>query len=183
MDRFDELLKNIKESKKEIKILPVSEKVKEGLNDKYRINQDSMLGTILFNSGGIIIENWIRIYGCGDINFCERNNLFPYSDIVVAEDILGGLFVILNNGKISYFAPDCLEWEHMELSYSEFISWAFHGNTDLYYKDYRWNTWKKELKNIRNENGISFYPFLWAEADSLESRSRKEIPMSEIIKF
>ena len=59
----------------------------------------------------------LRFYGAGELNFYERNDLFPYSNIIVEEDILGGLFTILNDGNISYFAPDCLEWEVMEISY------------------------------------------------------------------
>jgi len=101
----------------------------------------------------------------------------------VAEDILGGLFAILNDVNISYFPPDSLEWEAMEISFSEFLYWAFHEDTDTYYKDYRWATLKDDVKRISNNNGISFYPFLWVEADSLESRYREEVPMSEMIKL
>jgi hypothetical protein len=39
------------------------------------------------------------------------------------------------------------------------------------------------MKRISNDNGISFYPFLWVEDYSLESRNRKEISMSEIIRL
>ncbi len=165
----------IKSSKKEMKILPVSSEVLNCIKKRYEINQQSLFGTILYKTGGIIVENWLRFYGSGELNFYERNDLFPYSGIIVAEDILGGLFAILNDGNISYFAPDCLEWEAMEISFSEFLYWAFHGDTDTYYKDYRWDTWKDDVKRISNHNGISFYPFLWAKADSLESRYREEV--------
>ncbi|WP_027625641.1 DUF2625 family protein [Clostridium lundense] len=183
MDRYEKILESIKSSKKEIKILPINSEVLNCIKKKYEINEESLFGNILFKTGGIIVENWLRFYGSGELNFYERNDLFPYSNIIVAEDVLGGLFAILNDGNISYFAPDCLEWEDMEISFSEFLYWAFHGDTDTYYKDYRWNTWKDDMKRISNDNGISFYPFLWAEADSLESRYREEIPMSEIIKL
>lgn len=183
MDRYEKILESIKNSKKEIKILPVNIEVLNCIKKRYEINEESLFGTILFKTGGIIVENWLRFYGSGELNFYERNDLFPYSSIIIAEDVLGGLFSILNDGNISYFAPDCLEWEVMEISFSEFLYWAFHGDTDTYYKDYRWDTWKNDIKRISNDSGISFYPFLWAEADSLESRYREEIPMSEIIKL
>lgn len=183
MDRYEKILESIKSSKKEIKILPVSIEVLNCIKKRYEINEQSLFGTILYKTGGIIVDNWIRFYGSGELNFYERNDLFPYSSIIVAEDILGGIFGILNDGNISYFAPDSLEWEVMEISFTEFLYWAFHGDTDTYYKDYRWNTWKDDVKIISNDNGISFYPFLWAEADSLESRYREEVPMSEIIKL
>ena len=183
MDRFERILENIKNSKKEIKILPVNIEVLNCIKKIYEIKKESMLETILFNTGGIIIENWLRFYGSGEMNFHERNNLFPYSNIIVAEDVLGGLFAISNDSTISYFAPDCLAWETMEVTYWEFLHWALHGDTDTYYKDYRWDTWKDDMKRISKDNGISFYPFLWAEAESLDSRYRKEIPISEIIKL
>lgn len=84
---------------------------------------------------------------------------------------------------IVYFAPDTLMWEDNDLSYSEFIYWALHGDTDTYYQDYRWNTWQNDIENLDINNGVSFYPFLWAEEDSFEKRVRKEIPMEEIIQF
>ena len=183
MNIYEKILESVKNSKKEIKIIPAKVEVLNCIKKRYEINEESLFGTIIFKTGGIIVENWIRFYGSGELNFYERNDLFPYSNIIVAEDILGGLFTILNDGNISYFAPDCLEWEVMEISYSEFLYWAFHGDTDAYYKDYRWDTWKDDMKRISNDNGISFYPFLWAEADSLENRYREEVPMSEIIKL
>ena len=32
-------------------------------------------------------------------------------------------------------------------------------------------------------HGVSFYPYLWAEAENINSRSRRQIPMKEIIAF
>lgn len=183
MDRYEEILESVKNSSKEIKILPVNMEVVKCIKTKYEINEESLLGTIIFNTGGIIVENWLRVYGSGELSFYERNDLIQYSDVIVAEDILGGLFTILNDGNVAYFAPDCLEWEPMEITFSEFLYWTFHGDTDTFYKDYRWDNWKFDLKKIGNDKGISFYPFLWSSADSLESRYREEIPMSEIIKL
>ncbi|AQR96404.1 DUF2625 family protein [Clostridium saccharoperbutylacetonicum] len=183
MDRYKSILESVKNSKKEIKILQVDIEVLNCIKKRYEINEKSLFGTILFKTGGIIIDNWLRLYGSGELDFNKRNDLFPESDIIVAEDVLGGLFAMQDDSNISYFAPDCLEWEPMEISYSEFLYWAFHGDTDTYYMDYRWNTWKDDMKRISNDNGISFYPFLWAKADSLEGRHRQEVSMSEIIKL
>jgi hypothetical protein len=179
----DEILESIKSSKKEIEILSLNRGVLDCIKEKYQIKEESLFGMIVYKTGGIIVENWLRFYVSGELNFYERNDLFPYSNIIIAEDILGGLFAILDDNNISYFAPDCLEWEDMDISFSEFLYWAFHGDTDTYYKDYRWDTWKSDTKRISNDNGISFYPFLWSEADLLESRYRSEVPMSEIIKL
>lgn len=87
------------------------------IQQKYDMNNESLLGAIIYNCGGIVIDNWIRIYGAGELDFASRNQLFPYEDIVVGEDIIGGLFVMLEGGNVGYFAPDTLEIEDMEISF------------------------------------------------------------------
>lgn len=178
---FQKILDDIKKSTKSVNVLPSDDAIRETLQKTYKINSKSLLAILLENTGGIVIDHWIRFYGSGEINFISRNNLFPINDIVIAEDILGGLFVFLENGNIGYFAPDCLELEDMEISLSQFLYWCLHGDTDTFYKDYRWKDWQKDVSNLKNSEGVAFYPFLWAEAENLESRSRKIVPIDEII--
>lgn len=180
---IEKILESIKLSSKKVEILPVEETVLRQISNTFKIKEDSLFGNIVLNTGGLVIDNWIRIYGAGEANFFQRNVKFPYNNVLVAEDILGGIFALLDNGNIGYFAPDTLTWEDNDLSYSEFIYWALHGDTDTYYQDYRWNTWQNDIENLDINNGVSFYPFLWAEEDSFEKRVRKEIPMEEIIQF
>ena len=151
------------------------------INNTYSINKESILGAIIFNTGGITIDGWIRIYGAGELDFAERNMFFPYDEIVVGEDVLGGLFIILEGGNVAYFAPDTLEIEDMEISFGQFVYWCLQGDTDTFYKDYRWERWQEDVKNLGLSYGMSFYPYLWAEAESFEKRHRKPIPMKELI--
>ena len=134
-ERLKNILESIKSSFKNVKVLPIEESVLSQVLENFHIEEESLLGTIIFNTGGIIIDSWIRIYGAGKVNFYQRNKDFPYSNIIVAEDILGGLFAYMSNGNIGYFAPDTLEWEDMEIGYSQFLYWCFHGDTDTFYKD------------------------------------------------
>ena len=180
---FQKLLDDIKKSTKTVHILPSEDTIKSVLKNTYEINSKSLLSVILEYTGGIIIDNWIRIYGTGEINFISRNNLFPFDNIVIAEDILGGLFVCIENGNIGYFAPDCLELEDMEIGFSQFLYWCLQGDTDTFYRYYRWKDWQKDVLHLKSSEGIAFYPFLWAEAESLESRSRRIVPMDEIIRL
>lgn len=180
-EKFQKILDDIKKSTKTVKVLPSNGYIKEKLQEKYEINAESLLGVLLENTGGIIIDNWIRFYGTGEIDFISRNDLFPFENIVIAEDILGGLFVCLENGNIGYFAPDCLELEDMEIRLNQFLYWCLHGDTDTFYADYRWDNWQEDLSNLDYNKGVAFYPFLWAKAESLESRERKIIPIDEII--
>ena len=77
---------------------------------------------------------------------------------IVADDIFGGIFVI-NGGKFNgdlgnvyYFAPDTLEWEDLDLKYSEFIYWAFSGDVKKFYEEFLWDNWEEEFSNIKIEN-------------------------------
>ncbi|MBD5507931.1 MAG: DUF2625 family protein [Lachnospiraceae bacterium] len=180
-ENFQKILDDIKSSTKRIKILPSINSVKKTIREEYKINPESLLGMLLENTGGIIIDNWIRLYGSGEINFVSRNALFPFDELVIAEDILGGLFVYLENGNIGYFAPDCLELEDMEIHFNQFLYWSLHGDTDTFYMDYRWKNWQEDIVNLSCNEGVAFYPFLWAKAENLESRSRKITSINEII--
>ena len=180
-ENFRRIGDDIESSTMAVKILPSDNSVRERIREKYEINTASLLGSILENTGGIIIENWIRFYGSGELDFISRNNLFPFDDLVIAEDVLGGLFIYLENGNIGYFAPDCLELEDMEIHLNQFLYWCLHGDTDTFYRDYRWENWQKDLSALGCSEGIAFYPFLWAQAVSLESRKREIVPMEEII--
>lgn len=180
-DNFQRIRDDIESSTKAVKILPSDNSMRERIREKYKINPASLLGRLLENTGGIIIENWIRFYGSGELDFISRNNLFPFDDLVIAEDVLGGLFIYLENGNIGYFAPDCLELEDMEIHLNQFLYWCLHGDTDTFYMDYRWENWQKDLSALGCNEGIAFYPFLWAQAESLESRKRRIVPMEEII--
>lgn len=180
---FKDLLDDIKTSEKAIKVLPVQSFAKDGLHEKYDIKQDSLLGVILENTGGIVIDNWIRIYGAGEVDLVSRNELFPFANLAVAEDILGGIFLFLESGNIGYFAPDCLEIEDMEIRFNQFMYWCIHGDTDTFYIDYRWENWREDASDIGNNEGVAFYPFLWANAKDLESRKRSKVPIDEIIRL
>lgn len=180
---FEPILNDIKSSAKRIELLPSVLSVKEQFHRTYTIRSDSLHGMLLKNTGGIVIDHWLRFYGTGKLNFVERNNLVPFDNIVIAEDVLGGLFVRMKNGHIGYFAPDCLELEDMEIGLGSFFWWCLHGDTDTFYKDYRWEHWLDELSDLDYDNGIAFYPFLWAEAKNLESRKRSVVPMAELIEL
>ncbi|MBD5535724.1 MAG: DUF2625 family protein [Lachnospiraceae bacterium] len=179
-ENFQKILDDIKSSTKTIKILPSNNAVKKSVEEKYEINPESLLGMILENTGGIIIDNWIRLYGAGELDFVSRNTLFPFDNLVVAEDILGGLFVYLDNGNIGYFAPDCLELEDMEIHFNQFLYWCLHGDTDTFYMDYRWKNWQEDISNLNCNEGVAFYPFLWTQ-EGIEKRSRRIVPINEII--
>lgn len=180
-DKLQRIFDDIKSSTKKVTVLQCDDIIKQKVKQQYTLNPKSVLGILLDNVGGIVIDDWIRIYGSGELDIISRNVLFPYDDIVIGEDILGGLFIYLENGNIGYFAPDCLEIENMEMHFNQFLYWCLYGNTDGFYIDYKWTNWQTDVLNLNLNEGIAFYPFLWAKADNLENRKRTVVPMNEII--
>ena len=70
----------------------------------------------------------------------------------------------------------------MEISFLNFYTGAFMAIRLLSIKDYFWKV-GKDVVNIKNDEGVAFYPFLWAKADSFESRAREIVPIAEIIRL
>ena len=54
--------------------------------------------------------------------------------LLVADDAMGGFFALNGGqlgkdaGKVYYLSPDNLEWEPLELTYTEFLQFCFHGD-------------------------------------------------------
>ena len=164
-----------------------------------QITTRSPMGAILYETGGILINGgWIRLLGSG----CERldRGMFqwnkgktfehygqPPAFLLVADDILGGLFAINGGafgqddlGQIYYLAPDTLSWEPMNCGYSEFVCWTLEGDIDLFYEPYYWEGWQEEVPKLNGNQVFSFFPFLWTkEGQQIEAVSRKVVPMEE----
>ncbi len=183
MDKLKVITELINNSTKNVKILPIDDDVLKLISENMQLNVQSSLAAVILNFGGIVIDDWLRIYGAGKANFYNRNSDFSFDGILVAEDILGGLFSWAKNGSIWYFAPDTLEWEDLGIDYSQFINWSLNGDTDTFYQSFRWSEWRDDAARLSIENGMSFYPFLWAKAENMDARSRKEISMDELIKL
>lgn len=181
-DLFFEDLKN----KENISIIEnVDEDIKEKFESKYSKFNDKFFFEQFSRCGGIIIDNWIRLYGCGELNVIEKNEKYNLNnlDIILGEDVLGGLFG-LKDGFVYYFAPDTNTWENLEVYYTQFLDWLINRKNDVnvFYELYRWNTWKEDCKNLKINEGFHFYPLLQSECD-IEKRDRKIISIDEIIKF
>lgn len=60
---FLKILDDIKKSTKAVDVLASDNAIKEILKKTYKINGKSLLAVLLENTGGIVIDNWIRFYG------------------------------------------------------------------------------------------------------------------------
>lgn len=166
---------------------------------KTQVSTRSPMGAMIYMTGGILIDDgWIRILGSGSP---KLNRALPdwnkgkafdnFGDapefLIVADDILGGSFVLNGGGlgedvgKIYYFAPDTLSYEALDLSYSEFLAFCFDNDLDSFYRGFRWKNWRTEVSNASGDQAFSFVPFLWtAEGKDIEKNSRKLIPVEEL---
>ena len=188
----------VKEATNQVTILPKDEKNAEVALYNTQVTTRSLLGAIIYETGGVLIDNGlIRILGSGNQN-TNRNisewnlgkSITNFGEqapfYLVADDVIGGFFAINGGefgedmGQMYYFAPDCLEWEAMEMGYSDFIWWSFTGDLEQFYEGLRWNNWKEEIEQLENDKGIGFFPFLWTEYDDINDLSRKPIPINEI---
>lgn len=188
----------IKSAKNKVEILSVDKlKAKDALY-KTQVTTRSPMGSIVFETGGILIDNgWIRILGSGseklkrslpEWNLGKGFTEFgqPSSFLLVADDAIGGFFLLNGGGlgkdlgKIYYLAPDNLEFEPLNLTYSDFLNFCFNNNLDEFYKGYRWKTWKDDVAKLDCDRVFNFVPCLWTkEGKNIEKASKKDVPIEE----
>jgi hypothetical protein len=188
----------IKTATNKVEILPVdAAKAKEVLY-KTQVTTQSPMGAIVFMTGGLLIDDgWIRILGSGNAKFnrtlpdWNKGKAFKEfgeapSFLIVADDAIGG-FYLLNGGglgtdlgKIYYFSPDNLEYEALDITYSEFLQFCFYNDLDKFYEGNRWKGWREEVSKLKGDEVFNFYPFLWSkEGGDINKNSRKIIPVEE----
>lgn len=188
----------IKSAKNKVEILPVERQKAIDVLYKTQVTTRSPMGAIIYETGGILVDNgWIRILGSGSEkltrNIAEWNlgkafNEFgkgaPY--LLIADDAIGGFFILNGGifgedvGKIYYFAPDTLEYEPLDITYSQFLDFCFNNNLNDFYKGFRWKKWKEDVSALNADSVYNFYPYLWTkEGKNIEKTSKKVISIDE----
>lgn len=153
---------------------------------------ESVLGAVIVNTCGIVFDKWVFVIGqssdnYGILNFGEKMNYDSSGLLVVATDIVGGIFALNmgrfpeDQGLVWYFAPDTLEWESLEMKYSQFIAWLAQGDLSGYYSSMRWTDWRKDAESVGSGEGILIYPYLWAKECNIETASKKVVPLKELL--
>jgi len=112
------------------------------------------------------------------------------SFLLIADDAIGGFFLLNNGafgndlGKIYYFAPDNLEYEPLDLTYTDFLLFCFNGNLDEFYDGRRWTNWRADVAALPGDKAFNFFPPLWTkEGKDVNKVSRKAIPVEEQYSF
>jgi hypothetical protein len=156
-----------------------------------QVTTRSPMGAIVYETGGILIDHgWLRVLGSGherltrtlpDWNEGRSNGFY-----LVADDAVGGFFAI-NGGALGpdlkhmyYFAPDSLEWEPMEMDYSDFLYWTCTGRLDEFYESLRWPGWESDVAKLHGDQCDPMWPPLWTVDDQSGSAKRFECPVDEM---
>ncbi|WP_073086007.1 DUF2625 domain-containing protein [Chitinophaga jiangningensis] len=157
-----------------------------------QVTTRSPMGAIVYSSGGILIDHgWIRILGSGHDRLNRTLHSWnqgknPAEFLLVADDAVGGFFAINSGalgedmGKIYYFDPATLNWEGLDISYSQFLNFCFEGDLKDFYKDLRWSNWQQEVATLDGNEVFNFFPMLWTkEGKDINGVSRKKVPVEE----
>jgi hypothetical protein len=192
----------IKAAKNKVDVLPADlAKATEALY-QIQVTTRSPMGSIIYSTGGLLIDNgWIRILGSGSSRlnrslpvWNKGRSLKEFGErapfLLIADDAIGG-FYLLNGGqlgkdpgKVYYFSPDNLEYEPLDMSYTEFLIFCFNGDLNKFYEGRRWSTWSEDVSRLNGDKVFNFYPFLWSkEGKDINKNTRKEIPIAEQYAF
>lgn len=188
----------IDSAKNKVEILSCdTAKAKEALLQT-QVTTRSPMGAIIYSTGGLLVDGgWIRILGSGHP---KLNRTIPewnkgksfrtYGErpafLLVADDAVGGFFAINggqfgeDEGKIYYLAPDNLEWEQLNKTYTEFLIFCFNDDLSKFYTGLRWTGWENEVSKLDGNMVYNFYPFLWTkEGKDINKNSRRAVPIEE----
>lgn len=176
-------------------------KAKEALL-RTQVTTRSPMGAIIYGTGGLLIDDgWIRIIGSGhtklertvpDWNKGKSFKEFGEQPkfLLIADDAIGGYFAInggefgTDMGKIYYLSPDNLEWEQLDLTYSDFLAFCFNGDLEDFYSNLRWTKWRDEVAKLEGDKVYNFFPPLWTkEGKDVNKSSRRPIPIEEQYRF
>jgi Protein of unknown function DUF2625 len=189
-------------AKNKVEILPAdSSKAGIALYET-QVTTRSPMGAIIFGTGGLLIDGgWIRILGSGsprlprslpDWNrgktFKEFGDSPPF--LLIADDAKGGFFLLNGGGlgkdlgKVYYFSPDDLEFEALDLTYSDFLLFCFNNDLEDFYKPNRWKGWQKDIAKLAGDQAYHIFPPLFSkEGKDIEKDTRNPIPIEELYNY
>lgn len=147
--------------------------------------------TVILNTSGIIISDFIRILG-GSSD--KRRSLRSYNEqvakktgknslLIIGDDIVGGIYAIDlglfgNPGSVYFFQPDCLQWMDTKKDYTSFLAWALNGDLQQFYG----RLWSQGSA-VPFDAAILYYPFVWSKEFDINTAASKQVPAQELLEM
>ena len=177
-------------------IVPVERQAGERCLHALQVTARSTLGALALETGGLLVDlGWLRIFGGGSYRFPDVASVNGLDGIVrepppallVATDVLGGQFALDGGGlgrdvgEVHYFAPDTLSWTPLGLGHSAWVARVLAGPLDDFYDGLRWPGWQGEVEDVRPDEAIGCYPFLFTEQGrDPAATTRRVVPWEEL---
>jgi hypothetical protein len=171
----------IREAKNSVELLPPEVERRNALREKVGTSPDSLLGAVIHETGGILIDQgWLRILGSGSAKL-PRVAHADRGWILIADDVVGGFFALHPpEGDVKYFPPDTLKWEALEMKYSAWFRWCLSEKLGGFYKKYRAPGWEGRICSLQPDQGFHIWPPPWSEGPPYYERSWEAVPMNEL---
>lgn len=167
-----------------VSVLPVEHAAGERVLHRLQVGADTTYGAMALGCGGMLLDHgWLRLLGGGSEHLPDLAS----SAGVVAHDVLGGRYALDRDvarqpGDLSYWAPDSLSWEPLDMGYSAFVSWVLEVGTDAFYRDWRWPGWEAEVSALSPVQGLALDPPAWTvEGRDLARVQRRAVPMAALV--
>lgn len=171
-------------------ILPPSDQ-REQVLLQTQVTTRSPMGAIAYDTGGILVDGgWLRFLGSGHPRITRTlpgwNEGRAKGFYLVADDVAGGFFAI-NGGAFGtdvknmyYWAPDSLDWEPMNIGFSDFFVWSLSERLAQFCETLRWPTWQADTAQLSGDRCFTFLPELWTKEGSITSSYREQAPVQEV---
>ena len=172
-----------------VEVLPCPPDAGQRTLEALQVTTRSPLGALAYHTGGVLVDDgWLRVLGAG----CDRlpraldgwNGLETGTrrfdrGLLVGDDVLGGFFAWFDEPRsIHYFGPDSLQWEDLEVGYTDWLASMLSERLAPFYAALRWDGWEREVTDLRPDHAIHVSPPLVTRAEG--SRSRRAVPVDEL---
>lgn len=142
---------------------------------------------------GVLLDHgWVRLFGDGDdlpsLSAWNASGRLQLSDagpsFYIANDVMGGLFLLNPAGDITYLSPDGLELEELTSSFEELLELLLSGDLETFYDGYRFPNWQQIVRELSPHESYFCYPPLWAEGGEEAFLEKREVvPALELRSF
>ena len=160
-----------------------------------KIPETQDLAAVVNYTEVITVDDWIHVLGHGKgadgqtifkLSSLPKEDLM-YNALVVATDVLGGLFAMCQKetsnsfGDVFYLQPECLEWEPTGFGYSELLVWLANDDIDAFYQDVRWEGWRDMSSHVGVDSAIRFTPDVWFKDCDFSASPRQIVPFKDVL--